>query len=165
MIPPRSSDNKTVGRHVDASVLERLGDAEINGGLQWMFAGQIEVWIGSPYAGMSNITRTDVTTFAEAYAWLHAEACRRYPESSYATEIANAADGRAAASIPADASGAPAKTPSTPGLPNRPAATRAADPAGASSKGGRFWGGLVLATLALGWLGRLSKSPRGERVL
>jgi hypothetical protein len=63
-------------------VLQDLYDSEINAVISWLWDGGIDVGLGDELNGYD--VEGQVSTFAEATAWLRDQACRHYPDSEFA---------------------------------------------------------------------------------
>src|SRR5262245_29027873 len=68
-----------------ASLIQRLHDGEISGGLVWPVEGLILVYLGRPKQGRHPV-EVLVQTYAEAEEILHRAALQRYPASRYAQQ-------------------------------------------------------------------------------
>jgi len=67
------------------SVFQRLYDSEINASISTFWDGGFDVKIGDEMNGF--MAETNVASFAEAEAWLEAEAKRLFPVSLFATGV------------------------------------------------------------------------------
>lgn len=65
-------------------VISALYDSEINCGVQTFWDGGITAWLGDEMNGRKSEGDFDRDNMAAAADWLHEEAVRLYPESSYA---------------------------------------------------------------------------------
>ena len=63
-------------------ILQALYDSEINDSISWLWDGGIDVALGDELNGY--IADGQVSTFAEATAWLRDQACKHYPDSGFA---------------------------------------------------------------------------------
>jgi hypothetical protein len=63
---------------------ERLSEyeSEINASISWLWDGEIDVALGDELSGY--YAEAQVSTFAEATAWLRDQACKHYPDSGFA---------------------------------------------------------------------------------
>jgi hypothetical protein len=63
-------------------ILSALYESEINASISWLWDGGIDVGLGDELNGYD--AEGQVSTFAEATAWLRDQACRHYPDSGFA---------------------------------------------------------------------------------
>src|SRR2546421_2256686 len=67
------------------SVIQRLHDSEINGGVAWPVQGLILAHFGCPLDGIK-FDEALVRTFAEAEAWFNRAAASYFPDSTFARQ-------------------------------------------------------------------------------
>ena len=67
------------------SLIQRLHDSEINGGIAWPVQGLILAYFGCPLDGI-NFDEALVGSFAEAESWLDRAAASYFPESVFAKQ-------------------------------------------------------------------------------
>jgi hypothetical protein len=63
-------------------ILSALYESEINASISWLWDGGIDVALGDELNGYD--AEGQVSTIAEAAAWLRDQACRHYPDSTFA---------------------------------------------------------------------------------
>jgi hypothetical protein len=63
-------------------ILSALYESEINASISWLWDGEINVALGDELSGY--YAEAQVSTFAEATAWLRDQACKHYPDSGFA---------------------------------------------------------------------------------
>jgi hypothetical protein len=63
-------------------ILTALYESEINAVISWLWDGGIDVALGDELSGYD--AEGQVSTFAEAAAWLREQACKHYPDSGFA---------------------------------------------------------------------------------
>jgi hypothetical protein len=63
-------------------ILNALYESEINASISWLWDGGIDVALGDELNGYD--AEGQVSTFAEATAWLRDQACKHYPDSGFA---------------------------------------------------------------------------------
>jgi hypothetical protein len=63
-------------------ILSDLYASEINASISWLWDGEIDVALGDELSGY--YAEAQVSTFAEATAWLRDQACKHYPDSGFA---------------------------------------------------------------------------------
>jgi hypothetical protein len=63
-------------------ILQALYDSEINVSISWLWDGGIDVALGDELNGYD--ADGQVSTVAEAAAWLRDQACKHYPDSGFA---------------------------------------------------------------------------------
>ena len=71
--------------HIDVeAILDDLYASEINASISWLWDGGIDVKLGDELGGFK--AEANVRTMREAAVWLRDEACRQYPDSTFAAK-------------------------------------------------------------------------------
>lgn len=66
------------------TLIQRLYGSKINAGIQAEYGAGFDVWLGDPLKGYTTVRNFTPDKLSEAASWLHSEACRIYPKSTYA---------------------------------------------------------------------------------
>jgi hypothetical protein len=66
------------------TVMQRLYASKINSGLQWLYDGGVDVWLGDSWNGKKASRNFDADHMEAAAVWLDKAARETYPELPYA---------------------------------------------------------------------------------